>query len=247
MARGPARDANTPRQARFRTTRWSCVFAAGAEAPEETRPALERLSLDYWEPVYCYLRRDGFDREDAADLTQGFFARLIEKHGLRTAEPARGRFRSYLLGALRHYVANERRRARAGRRGGGEPVLSLDASSGEGVYALEPVDHRTPEALYARRWALALLERVLGELRGRYVAEGKAAMFDRLSPYLTGEHADHPYAAVGEELGMAEGAVKVAVHRLRRRYRELLRARVGETVDDPHDVTEEISFLIDAL
>jgi RNA polymerase sigma-70 factor (ECF subfamily) len=227
---------------RFATTRWSLVAAAKDPA---ARQALAELCGLYWYPVYAFVRRGGHAAEDAADLTQGFFARLIEKAGIAGADPAKGRFRSYLLGACRHFLANEHDRAAAKKRGGGRVIGSLDFTDAERRYAAEPADGRTPEQIFERRWALTLLDGVLGSLRAEYASGGQEVLFDRLKASLTGEAG--PHADLAAELGLTEGAVKVAAHRLRRRYRDRLRAAIAETVATPDDVEAEIRDLFAAL
>jgi RNA polymerase sigma factor (sigma-70 family) len=230
----------------FATTRWSLVLAAGGETSAESRRALETLCGLYWYPLYAYVRRRGHDAEDAQDLTQGFFARLIEKHAVRAADRRRGKFRSYLLASLKHFLANEWDRLRAQKRGGGK-VVSIDAQSAEGRYGLEPADGLTPEKLFERRWALTLLDLVLAELRERYKSDGREHIFERLKGFLGGPVPGSPYAEAGAELGMTPEAVKVAVHRLRRRYRDLLRGQIAQTVASPEEIDEEIHHLFAAL
>ncbi len=232
---------------RFATTRWSQVLAAGQAPTSDSREALSRLCELYWYPLYAYVRRWGYDADEALDLTQGFFARLLEKHYLRAADPSRGRFRSFLLASLKHFLANERDRAGAVKRGGRATVLSLELENAEGRYSLEPPDLETPETVYERRWALALLERALLRLRREFEAAGRQALFARLEGYLTGERDTGPYRDLGEELGMSEGAVKVMVHRLRRRFGSLLREEISETVSSPDEVEDEIRELFRAL
>ncbi|HEY1377696.1 MAG TPA: sigma-70 family RNA polymerase sigma factor [Gemmataceae bacterium] len=226
----------------FATTRWSLVAAAKDPA---ARQALADLCGLYWYPVYAFVRRRGYSADDAGDLTQEFFARLIEKAGVAGADPAKGRFRSYLLGACRHFLANERDRAAAQKRGGGRPVGSLDLADAERRYAAEPADGRTPEQVFERRWALTLLDGVLAGLRAEYAAAGQDVLFDRLKSSLTGDAG--PYVELAAELGLTEGAVKVAAHRLRRRYRDRLRAAIAETVATPEDIEAEIRDLFAAL
>lgn len=227
---------------RFATTRWSLVAAANGPA---ARQALAELCRMYWYPVYAFVRRSGRPADDAGDLTQEFFARLIERAGVAGADRAKGRFRSYLLGACRHFLANERDRAAAQKRGGGRAVGSLDVADAEHRYAAEPADGRTPEQIFERRWALTLLDGVLAGLRAEYAAAGQDALFDRLKSSLTGDAG--PYADLAAELGLTEGAVKVAAHRLRRRYRDRLRAAIAETVATPEEVEAEIRDLFAAL
>jgi RNA polymerase sigma factor (sigma-70 family) len=237
-----------PRGARrFATTRWSQVIAAGDARTPDAGEALARLCELYWYPLYAYVRRWGYDADEAQDLTQEFFSRLLEKHYLRDADPARGRFRSFLLASLKHFLSNERDRVNAVKRGGRATVLPLEFESAEGRYSLEPPDAETPETVYERRWALTLLERTLGRLRAEFEGAGRQALFSRLEGHLTGEQDTVPYAELGRELGMSEGAIKVAVHRLRRRFGALLRAEILETVSDPDEVDEEIRYLFQAL
>lgn len=231
----------------FATTRWSQVLAAGRGHSEDSREALSRLCESYWYPLYSYVRRWGFDADQAQDLTQEFFARLLEKHYLRAADPARGRFRSFLLASLKHFLSNERDRTSAVKRGGRATVLPLEFENAEGRYSREPPDTDTPETLYERRWATALLERTLARLKAEFDAAGKGAAFASLEGYLTGEQETPPYADLGARLGMSEGAVKVAVHRLRRRFGALLREEIAETVSDAGHVDDEIRELFRAL
>jgi len=239
--------AGRPVGRRFKTTRWSIVLAAGRTPTRTSSDALTRLCEIYWYPLYAYVRRWGYDADEAQDLTQEFFARLLEKHYLRDADPSRGRFRSFLLTSLKHFLSNERDRASAVKRGGRVSVVPLEIENAEGRYSLEPPDIETPERIYERRWALTLLERTLSKLRAESVAGGKQALFERLEGHLTGEQDTLPYAEVASALGMTEGAVKVAVHRLRRRFGALLRAEIAETVADPAQVDDEIRELFRAL
>lgn len=231
----------------FATTRWSQVLAAGHAPTKNSREALSRLCELYWYPLYAYVRRWGYDADQAQDLTQEFFARLLEKHYLRAADPARGRFRSFLLAALKHFLSNERDRVGAVKRGGRTTVLPLEFENAEGRYTREPPDADTPETIYERRWALALLERTLARLRGEFHSAGKDALFARLEGHLTGEQETLPYADLAVEIGLSEGAIKVTVHRLRRRFGALLREEISETVSDPSQVDDEIRDLFRAL
>ena len=228
----------------FETTRWSTVLAA-SQSTGHAQEALATLCQIYWYPLYAYLRRGGHTAEDAEDLTQGFFAHLLEKRALRAADPERGRFRSFLLASLRHYVSNERARARADKRGGSAVLLPLDDA--EGQYRREPADDRTPERLLDRRWALTVLDRVAATLREEFCRRGKEAVFDELKPHLTGDAEGTPYREIGVRLGLSEGAARVAVHRLRRRFGELLRKEVGQTLASPEDIEDEIRCLMRAL
>jgi RNA polymerase sigma factor (sigma-70 family) len=223
----------------FATTRWSLVAAAQHQADA----ALADLCRLYWYPLYAYVRRRGHDAAEAEDLTQAFFARLLEKNGLASVTPTRGRFRSFLLSACQNFLANERERANALKRGGGR-VVSLDDADAR--YRREPDHDETPERLFERRWALELLDQTLRRLREEYEAGGKARLFDAVKGTLTGDAAA-PYADLAGELGMTEGAVKTAAHRLRGRYAELLREEIGETVETPAEIDDEVRALFRAV
>lgn len=243
-------EATPPKQrnaGRFVTTRWSIVVAAGDRATPDARDALADLCSAYWYPIYAYVRRHGHDADEAQDLTQSFFARLLEKHVVEDARRERGRFRSFLLGALKHFLANEWRREHAMKRGGHLSIASIDVGDGETRYAHEPSRARTPEQLFERRWALTVLDNVLRALESETVAEGKAHLFERLKCYLSGDVGAPSYAETGVMLGMSDGAVKVAVHRLRQRYKSILREQIAETVADESEVDEEIAALFAAL
>jgi RNA polymerase sigma-70 factor (ECF subfamily) len=244
----PGRSSDSaPRGTRsFATTRWSLVLSAGEDSRPESRKALSDLCEAYWYPLYYYVRRRGHGAEDARDLTQEFFATLLEKESLRVADPARGRFRSFLLGSLSHFLANEWRRRSAQKRGGRRGPLPFDLGSAEDRYAREPAHDLTPEKAFERRWAILLLDGTLSRLRNEYAAAGKVALFEKLSPYLAGRKGA-AYGEVARALDLSEGAVKVAVHRLRRRCRDLLRAEVAQTVDDPAEVDEELRHLMSAV
>ena len=229
----------------FRTTRWSLIAAAGDATGPDGRQALADLCRLYWYPVYAYVRRREPDRHAAEDLTQAFFARLLEKNDLAAADPARGRFRSFLLTACQHFLANRHDHDTARKRGGGVKPLSIDFGPGEERYAREPASPHTAEAEFERRWALALLDQALNELRAEYTEAKKAELFDALKGTLTGDSTS--YRDLGGRLGLTEGAVKVAVHRLRQRYREKLRAVIAETVDGPAAVDDELRDLFAAL
>jgi RNA polymerase sigma-70 factor (ECF subfamily) len=229
----------------FATTHWSLVVAAAHDSRPAAKAALATLCETYWYPLYCYVRRRGHLAEEAQDLTQEFFATLLEKHTLRVADRERGRFRSFLLASLNHFLANEWRRQSAKKRGGGRLPLSLDLPAGESRYAQEPSHDLTPEKIYERRWAMVLLEKALSALREEYAAAGKGKLFERLAVFLGGA-TSVPYEEVAHELGTTDGAVKVAVHRLRRRCRDLLRAEVAQTVVEPADVDEELRHLMAA-
>ncbi len=231
----------------FATTRWSVVLAAGKSNSAEARDALTVLCETYWYPLYAYVRRQGYDSASAQDLTQGFFARLLEKEDLRNVSRERGRFRSFLLASLKHYLINEWDRARAEKRGGGRRHLSLDFDAAESRYRLEPADPNTPEAIYARQWALTLLDRVFEVLRQEAEDAGKASQFQHVRDFLTGAEPSGSYKQSAELLGMTEGAVKTAVHRLRRRFKERLRGEIAQTVSTEEDVDDEIRHLFEVL
>lgn len=227
----------------FATTRWSLVAAAGKDA----RGALADLVAVYWYPLYAFARRRGADPDRAADLVQGFFAALIEKQFLLAADPARGRFRTFLLTAFQRHAAKEHARATAKKRGGGRRRLSLDLEAGEARYRLEPADTTTPERLYERRWALALLEKVLGDLEADYGRAGKTDLFCELRPFLVAGTPEATREAAALRLGLAPAAFRVALHRLRRRYRRRLEAEVLETLARPEDLADEIRCLMEAV
>jgi RNA polymerase sigma factor (sigma-70 family) len=235
-----------PRAGHFVTTRWSLVLAAGHQTSPRSAEALASLCEIYWYPVYTFIRRQGYRPEDGADLTQEFFARVVEKHYFHDLDPARGRFRAFLCASIRHFLSNQRDRARTLKRGGNQPPISLDVETADGRYQLEPRNDLTPEKLFDRQWALMLLDRVLIRLREEQGSAGKADLFDQLKGFLTGDSAT-PYADVGNALGMTEGAVKVAVHRLRRHFRDTLVQEIAETVSNPADIDAEIEYLLKAV
>lgn len=230
---------------RFLTTHWSVVVRAGASPCAEAHQALATLCQTYWYPLYAFVRRQGHSPHDAQDLTQEFFVRLLQSHFFAAADPRRGRFRSFLLASLKHFLMHEWQKAHAQRRGGGAIPVPLNADTGETRYGLEPVENTTAEKLYERRWALTVLDAAIARLQGEYA--DKREMFEVLKPALTGDRGLPPYAEVAVRLGMTEGAVKVAVHRLRQRYGELLRDEVAQTVASPEDIEAELRCLITAL
>ncbi len=233
--------------ARCLTTHWSVVLVAGRSDSTRAQNALARLCQTYWYPLYAYVRRHGHSPHDAEDLTQEFFARLLERHGLASADPNRGRFRSFLLSALNNFLTHEWEKDRAQKRGGGCQLLSLDLAFAEQRYDLEPADTATPDKLFDKHWANALLEEVLNQLEAAYQQAGKAELFAALKQTLTGTRESQPYAVLATRLGMNEAAVKVAVHRLRKRYRELLRQEVANIVADPEQTDDELRHLFAAL
>jgi RNA polymerase sigma-70 factor (ECF subfamily) len=231
----------------FPSTQWSRVIAAGDPASPGARTAIAALCEAYWYPIYAFVRRRGNDPDRAADLTQEFFARLLEKDYLKAVDRAKGRFRSFLLAACTHFLANERDRARAVKRGGGRPPLSIAVPDAEGRYRAEPAHELTAERLYHRRWALTLLNGVLERLGEESRRAGKGPLYERLKLGLTGAEGAVPYARVGAELGLSEAAIKKAAERLRRRFRELLRERIAETLSHPAEVDDEIRDLFAIL
>jgi RNA polymerase sigma-70 factor (ECF subfamily) len=231
----------------FPTTRWSRVLAAGDRVDPEAREALAELCSAYWYPLYAFVRRRGHPPDEAADLVQGTFLILLDRDGLAAIAPERGRFRSFLMAACSHHLADRRDRDQAARRGGGVAPIPIDRADAEGRYAAEPVNDWTPERLFERRWATGLLEIAVARLEAEWIAAGKAALVSRLLPALTGGRGDIPLAAIAAELGMTEGAVKMAASRLRKRYGEILREEIGRTVADPADLEDEVRALFAAL
>jgi RNA polymerase sigma-70 factor (ECF subfamily) len=232
----------------FHTTRWSLVRTAGGKDGVEGRAAaLEELCAAYWSPLYGFLRRRGHGAEEAADLTQGLFAELLEREAIARVNPDGGRFRTWLLGALRNHVGTERARAGADKRGGGRRPRSFDAELAESRYRLEPADERLPERTFERRWAMTVLERALGKLREEYEARGQGARFDALKGVLVEEADARSYPERAAELGIGAGALRVAVHRLRSRYRELLELEVADTLMEGEDVADELRRVLGAL
>jgi RNA polymerase sigma factor (sigma-70 family) len=234
-----------PPQGVFATTHWSVVLAAGQVCSVQSTEALEQLCRTYWYPLYLYVRRRSHSVEDAQDLTQQFFAQLLEKRSFTLADPARGRFRTFLLHALEHFLINEWKRAHRLKRGGEGHCMSLDAQEAEQRYAEEPATTTlTPERAYERRWAMTLLQQALAAVRQEYIAAGNAREFEELAELLWGKDTSISYAQIGERLGLAQGAARGAMHRLRMRYRERLRAEVAHTVAHPDEVEEELRYLI---
>lgn len=232
---------------RFGTTHWSVVLAAQSPHLPESREALQNLCRCYWYPLYAYVRRRGHPAHEAQDLTQEFFATLLEKNYLQSADRERGRFRTFLLTAVSRFLSKQHDRSHAAKRGGGKKPWSIDFAAGEERYHHEPADTWTAERLFERRWALTVLESVLARLAERYATEGKAELFERLRDYITSDAAGASYADTASSLGMTEGAVKVAVHRLRRRYRDILRQEIAATVGSPDEVDDELNRLFEAL
>ena len=231
----------------FPTTRWSLVLAGSDRANSDVQDALEALCRAYWLPIYAQARMLGNDPEDARDLTQGFFAHVLEKSTLRVADPERGRFRAFLKVAFKNHVANERRRHRAERRGGGVEPLRLDLEEAESQYRVEPVDASTPEVEFERHWARALLARALHRLDEEMRDNQDGAKYRLLEPYLTGRPTDRTYAQIAKTLGSTDGAVRMAIHRMRKRWGEILRDEISQTVADPQQVESELRHLFAVL
>lgn len=229
----------------FPTTRWTLVVAAADPGRKETHSALVSLCENYWYPLYAYLRRRGYPADQAQDLTQEFFVRVLEGRYIDRADPEKGRFRSFILTSLKFFVADERDRDRAQKRGGGA-LLPLEFSSGEERYQREPAHDETPERIFERRWALAVLDRVVERLRNEFILHGRPEHFERLKVFLLGQ-SDTPYAELARQMNTSEGALKVAIHRLRKRYRELFRQEIADTVADPAEVESELRFLAAVL
>jgi RNA polymerase sigma-70 factor (ECF subfamily) len=232
---------------RFATTNWSMVLAAGEADSSRSRQALAALCEAYWYPVYAFLRRKGCTVEEARDLAQGYFLELLEKGFLKEVRPEAGRFRSFLLVSVKHFLSNALNRERALKRGGGLSPLRLEFDAAEGRYAMDPADSAlTPDRLFERQWAMAVLERAMQGLRDS-LRSGDTARFDLLKLYLTGEEPAVPYRQVAAELGLSESAVKVAVHRMRVRFGQVLREVIAQTVASPEEIDDEIRFMLSSL
>jgi RNA polymerase sigma-70 factor (ECF subfamily) len=231
----------------FNSTHWSVVLQAGDAASPQAGEALEELCRTYWYPLYAYVRRRGYAPEDAQDLTQAFFLHLLQGPFLTRADQTKGKFRSYLLGAFEHFLAKEWRRAHRQKRGGRRAIVALDAEPGEDRYSLEPGCELTPETLYNQTWALTLLEKAITALQAEWVAADKGRLFEELKSLLDGERPETPYSDLAVRLGMGEGALRMAAHRLRKRYGQLLREEIAQTLASPDEIDAEIRFLFAAL
>jgi len=228
----------------FATTHWTVVVAAGGGTPEAAQ-ALEELCRNYWYPLYAYARRQGGSKEDAEDLTQAFFERFLSRNYLQNLSAEKGRFRAFLLASMKHFLSNERDRAGRQKRGGGRAPISLDWADAETRYQIDPVDHLSPDKLYDRAWAITLLARVLARLRGEHAEH--IALFDCLKPFLAAGKGAMPYSEAATALDLSEGAARVAVHRLRARYRQLLREEILQTLSNPAAADEEMRSLFAAF
>ena len=233
-----------PRSKEFKTTHWSVVLSTGDHSDSVAHPALEKLCQAYWYPLYAFVRRQGHSPEDSQDLTQEFFARFLNRGSFAKADPERGRFRTYLLTSIKRFLTEEWRRTHRQKRGGEQIFEPLESEAKERRYAAEPKDTLSPDLLYDRRWAEALLERVLAQLRRDYDSTGRAAVYAQLQRFLWGREEEISYAEMGQRLSLNEGAVKVAVHRLRQRFRDLLNAEVAHTVETPAEIEQELRHLL---
>ena len=231
----------------FVTTHWSVVLAAGRNDTTHAQDALENLCQTYWYPLYAYVRRRGHSAEDAKDLTQAFFARLLQRNWVGAADRERGRFRTFLLTAMSRFLSDEWDKLRAQKRGGLVEHVPVQLDTAETRYGHEPVDEATPEQCYERQWTLALLDAVLKRLGAEYDREGKTDWFAVLNSCLIGDSETQPYSKLAATLKTSEGAVKVAVHRLRKRYRQLLRAEISQTIATPEEVDDELRHLFAVL
>lgn len=232
---------------RFASTHWSVVLRAGRDSSPESEAALEKLCRAYWLPLYAFIRRQGRTPEEAQDLTQAFFAHLLESGSFTRADPDKGRFRSFLLGALKHFLVNDWQRQQRQKRGGGRVVISLDAADPETQLPIEPVDELTPEMVFEKRWAEAVLRQVLERLRLEFAAGGQAERFDELKVFLAAGQEPASYAEMAGRLGLSEAAVKSAIYRMRQRYGELIRSEIAQTVATPAEVEGELHHLLEVL
>ena len=231
----------------FATTHWSVVSRSQAPGTLQSEDALARLCQSYWYPLYCFIRRQGHSAHDAQDLVQGFFGKVIEKNYFKGAKQEKGRLRSFLLLALKRYMANEWDRANRQKRGGGQEVISLDLDETESRYQIEPIDQLSPEKIFDRQWAITLLDQVLSQLESECSEAGTQRVFRELKVFLTGEKSEHPYSVIAARLGIAEGTLRGTVFRLRQRYREILLSRTAQTVDSPPAIEDELRDLFAAF
>ncbi len=231
----------------FASTRWTVVLSAGHKSSPQSDQALAELCRTYWYPLYAFVRRQGHSREDAEDLVQGFFARFLERNYLEQVTSERGKFRAFLLACLKHFLANEWDKATRQKRGGAAPHLSLDWQSADERYQFEPQDSASPDRLFDRAWAQALLERALARLKQEYKDAGKAGLFEHARSFLMAKSEALQHAEAAPALGLDAGALRVAVHRLRKRYREMLKEEIAQTLSDPAAVQEELRSLQEAL
>src|SRR5947209_1766481 len=231
----------------FQTTQWGLVMPTADQRSKTAQAALEQLCRIYWYPIYAFVRRQGQTVENAQDLTQEFFLRVLQDNYFQVADPQRGRLRSFLLTSLKHFLINEWEKARTAKRGGAQSIFSLDEQDAEGRYLTEPIDGMSPEKVYEKRWAVTLLEQALARLRAEYAKQNNGAMFDALKPFISGETAEGGYGALAQRFEMSEGSLRVAAHRLRERYREALRTEVASTLATPTDIDDELRHLMIVL
>jgi RNA polymerase sigma factor (sigma-70 family) len=246
-ADGDQGEAAGSRAAWFATTHWSVVLAAGQGSDPMAAEALEQLCRAYWYPLYAFLRRDGYSVEDAQDLVQGFFCHLLQRDIFQTAEPNRGRFRSFLLGTLKHFVSDQRAKAEAQKRGGGRQLISWDQANAEGRFQQEPADVSSADRLFERRWAMTILDRALDRLGEESALAGRGAMFEALKTFVTGEQGPVSYEGMAAKLGLSLSALKSAIFRLRRRYHQLVRDEVSQTVANPGEVEKELRYMLEVF
>jgi RNA polymerase sigma-70 factor (ECF subfamily) len=231
----------------FNTTRWSVVLLAGESRSEQSREALETLCRTYWTPLYAFIRRQGHTEEDARDLTQKFFALLLERKDLNAMDPLKGKFRTFLLTALSHFLSNERDHARAAKRGGGKELIPLNELETERGFEAAPTPELSPDRVFDQRWAMMILQRALENLRTEQIQAGRVEHFEELRNYLTDDPEEGEYATIASRIGITTQALAVRVHRLRQRFRELVRAQVAQTVVSPLDLEQEMRHLFEAL
>ena len=242
----PSNQSNPPTQAVFTSTQWSLVVTAQA-GDTQSAAALETLCRAYWKPLYAFVRRQGVQPDEAMDMTQGFFTRLLEKDWITAADQERGRFRNFLMTSIKHFMSNEWAKQRAKRRGGGCRFIPVDVQTAETQYRLDPIDTRSPERTYERQWALTTLEQVMDTLRQDYQKRNKTAQFEILKPCLVLSSQHQPYAQLAQQLDTTEGAVRVMVHRLKQQYRQKLRHHIAQTVASAEEVEQEMQHLFQAL
>jgi DNA-directed RNA polymerase specialized sigma24 family protein len=247
MATGQKTGSSSFKDARFTTTHWSVVLSAKTPSSPDYQRALSTLCETYWFPIYAFLRRQGYNAHKAEEQTQGFFAHMIEMKDLCRADPGRGRFRSFLLSMLKHFMADLRDHAQAQKRGGGKKTLSLDFTDAESRYKLEPVNELSPDKLFEKSWALTLLCQTMTRLKNEAANTNKQKLFEQLKAHMAGHSHAVPYRELAGQLEMTEGSVKIAMHRLKKRYQELLREQIAATVSDPDEIDDEIRSLFVAL
>jgi len=235
-------DSTSGASPKFQPTQWTLVRRAGFNSAQ-AEDALEKLCRNYWYPIYAFIRRNGRASHDAQDLTQEFFARFLETKSISRADPGRGKFRTFLLGALKNFLTDAHRKASAWKRGGGFQIISFEETEAEERYRLEPVDHRTPDQIYEQRWLVGLLETAMVRLRDEFCAAGKDRQFQVLKVFLSREGDDEAYEAASAELNTSGKTIAVAVHRIRRRFRQVVRSAIADTVSSPEEVEEEYRSL----